>query len=244
MERQPTLLVVDDEAAILRLIDLHLTMHGMRVSLAHDGHEALGVLAATPIDLVVLDVLMPHLDGFETLRAIRAYSTVPVLMLTASTQDTERVALLAAGADDCLTKPFNPDELTARIEMVLRRTLRPGSASERLAYEALEIDLAQRRVTRHGDEIRLSRTEWELLIVLAHAVGKPLTTKHLLAEVWGREYGEEPQYLHTWVSRLRRKLGDALPLKTLTGIGYVLEPPLKAGAVGEHRLDEYRMLWQ
>ncbi len=228
MNGTPTVLVVDDEATILRLITMHLEMNAMRVRIARNGAEALAALDTEPADLVVLDVMMPEMDGAEALRRIRATSDIPVIMLTASTQDADRVRLLAAGADDCLTKPFNPDELAARVETVLRRASGATGADDRLAYGGLVIDLAQRRVTRQGEEIRLSRTEWDLLAALARGIGKVLPSRHLLVGVWGDEYAEETQYLHTWVSRLRRKLGEAVPLTTFAGVGYQLEPPPKA----------------
>lgn len=231
MEIMPTVLVVDDEAAILRLVELALIQSGLRVRTARNGIEALAAFADAPIDLVVMDLLMPEMDGAEALRRIRATSAVPVLMLTASTQEAQRVALLAAGADDVQTKPFNPHELAARVQVILRRTTAPGSAAtHRLVYDTLVLDLALRRVVRDGAEVRLSRTEWELLSALAADVGRVVQGRQLLTAVWGREYADQVQYLHMWLSRLRRKLGEELPLETLPGIGYRLAAPQRGDA--------------
>ncbi|MGI8688856.1 MAG: response regulator transcription factor [Thermomicrobiales bacterium] len=226
MIKKLTVLVVDDEPPIVRLVQLHLEANGMRVRTAHTGQDALVALADEPIDLIVLDVTMPGMDGFETLRHIRAESNVPVIMLTARTLDMDKLRGLTSGADDYMTKPFNPDELAARIAAVLRRTSgqRMGTAGQ-LRYGDVEIDLAQRRVMRGDAEVHFSRTEWELLTELANNPGKVLMHGELLTRIWGSEFRDESQYLRTWVSRLRNKLGDAVPITTFPGMGYRLEPP-------------------
>ncbi len=226
MVKKPTILVVDDEPPIVRLIRLKLEADGLTVRGAHRGEEALALLEDEPVDLVILDVTMPGMDGFETLRRIRARSNVPVIMLTARTLDGDKLRGLTSGADDYLTKPFNPDELAARITAVLRRSDgRQMGASERLVYGDLVIDLGQRRVTRGGEEVRLSRTEWELLAELASNAGKVLLHAELLTRIWGSEFRDESQYLRTWVSRLRHKLGDDALITTFPGLGYRMEPP-------------------
>jgi DNA-binding response OmpR family regulator len=224
--KKPTILVVDDEAPIVRLIQLKLQSDGMAVLSAHSGERALAVLEDEPVDLVVLDVTMPGMDGFETLRHIRARSNVPVIMLTARTLDVDKLRGLTSGADDYMTKPFNPDELSARIAAVLRRAggQRAGG-QEQLRYGDVTIDLAQRRVTRGDEEIHFSRTEWELLHELATNPGKVLLHRELLTRIWGAEFRDESQYLRTWVSRVRNKLGDGVPITTFPGLGYRLEPP-------------------
>jgi DNA-binding response OmpR family regulator len=226
MIKKPTVLVVDDEPPIVRLVQLRLEADGMRVRTAHSGQDALAVLEDEPVDLVVLDVTMPGMDGFETLRYIRAGSNVPVIMLTARTLDIDKLRGLTSGADDYLTKPFNPDELAARIAAVLRRTSgqRMGTPDE-LRYGDVVIDLARRRVMRGDEELHFSRTEWELLSELASNVGKVLMHRELLTRIWGSEFRDESQYLRTWVSRLRNKLGDGVPITTFPGMGYRLEPP-------------------
>ena len=219
------ILVVDDEPTIVRLVQLKLETDGMQVRAAYTGAKALALLAAEPVDLVVLDVTMPGMDGFETLRRIRATSSVPVLMLTARARERDKLLALTSGADDYLTKPFSPDELSARIAAILRRTRGPGTGERlNLDYGSVVINLEQRRVTRGGEEIHLSRTEWELLHALVTHPGKVLLHRELLTSVWGAEFGEESGYLHTWVSRLRAKLGEDMPITTMAGIGYRLEP--------------------
>jgi two-component system KDP operon response regulator KdpE len=192
---------------------------------AHRGEDALALLEDEPVDLVVLDVTMPGMDGFETLRHIRAHSNIPVIMLTARTLDGDKLRGLTGGADDYVTKPFNPDELAARIAAVLRRADGRQVGSGPLRYDDLAIDLDQRRVTRGGDEVRLSRTEWELLSALATNAGKVLLHGELLTRIWGSEFRDESQYLRTWVSRLRHKLGDDALITTFPGLGYRMEPP-------------------
>lgn len=226
MIKRPTVLAVDDEPPIVRLIQLHLESAGMRVRTAHTGPDALAVLEDESVNLVVLDVTMPGMDGFETLRRIRATSNVPVIMLTARTLDVDKLRGLTSGADDYVTKPFNPDELAARIVAVLRRAdgQQLGAAGQ-LRYSDVVIDLDRRRVTRGDAEIHFSRTEWELLAELASNPGKVLMHRELLTRIWGAEFRDESQYLRTWVSRLRNKLGDAVPITTFPGMGYRLEPP-------------------
>ncbi|MDQ2784085.1 MAG: response regulator transcription factor [Chloroflexota bacterium] len=226
MIKKPTVLVVDDEPPIVRLVQANLVSDGMRVLTAPNGPDALAILEDEPVDLIVLDVTMRGMDGFEVLRHIRHSSNVPVIMLTARTLDMEKLRGLTSGADDYMTKPFNPDELAARITAVLRRTSgqRMGAA-DRLRYGDVVIDLEQRRVLRGDAEIHFSRTEWELLTELASNPGKVLLHRELLTRIWGSEFQDESQYLRTWVSRLRNKLGDAVPITTFPGLGYRLEPP-------------------
>jgi two-component system KDP operon response regulator KdpE len=226
MIKKPFVLVVDDEPPIVRLVQLRLEADDMQVRTAHRGEDALAILDDEPIDLVVLDVTMPGMDGFETLRRIRSRSTVPVIMLTARTLDMDKLRGLTGGADDYVTKPFNPDELAARIAAILRRASGQRVAGqEQLRYGDMTIDLAQRRVTRGDEEVHFSRTEWELLHELATNAGKVLLHRELLTRIWGAEFRDESQYLRTWVSRLRNKLGEDVPITTFPGMGYRLEPP-------------------
>lgn len=226
-------LVVDDEAAIVRLLRATLEGDGFAVVTADDGEAALAVVDTERPDLVVLDVLMPGMDGFETLRRIRSQSqvpNVPVIMLTARTADLDKLQGFQSGADDYVTKPFNPDELIARITAVLRRGGAPQAATASvLRYPTLTIDLQQRRVLVAGDEVRLSRTEWALLGQLAGNPGRIMLHSELLSRIWGLEFRNEVQYLRTWVSRLRAKLepdaGEQSIISTFPGVGYRLEPP-------------------
>jgi len=224
--KKPTILVVDDEPPIVRLVQLKLESAQMVAHTARSGAEALAILEDELIDLVVLDVTMQGMDGFESLRRIRATSNIPVIMLTARTLDVDKLQGLTSGADDYLTKPFNPDELAARITAVLRRSGgQQMHTSGRLVYDDLVIDLDQRRVTHAGEEMRLSRTEWELLTELATNPGKVLLHAELLTRIWGAEFRDESQYLRTWVSRLRIKLGNDALITTFPGLGYRLEAP-------------------
>lgn len=226
MIKRPVVLVVDDEPPIVRLVQLRLETDNMQVRTAHRGEDALAILEDEPIDLVVLDVTMPGMDGFEVLRHIRSRSSVPVIMLTARTLDVDKLRGLTSGADDYMTKPFNPDELSARVAAILRRAggQRTGG-QDRLRYGDVVIDLGQRRVTRGEAEVHFSRTEWELLAELAGNPGKVLLHRELLTRIWGVEFRDESQYLRTWVSRLRAKLGEGVPITTFPGLGYRLDPP-------------------
>ena len=229
--RKRLILVVDDEPPILRLVKAKLKVDGYEVLTASRGEEALRVLEDEVPDLVVLDVMMPDMDGFETLRRIREHSQVPVVMLTARGSDADKLKGLQSGADDYVTKPFNPDELEARIAAVLRRTAGTavvGSGAV-LRYPGVEIDLERRRVVVDGEEVRLSRTEWELLAQLAGNAGRVMMHGELLSRIWGPEYRNEAHYLRTWVSRLRAKLEphESSPplISTFPGMGYRFESP-------------------
>jgi DNA-binding response OmpR family regulator len=178
--------------------------------------------------------MMPGMDGFETLRRIREIGQIPVMMLTARAGDADKVRGLQGGADDYLTKPFNPDELSARVAAILRRTAGAAPAGGRtiLRYPGVEIDLERRRVVVGGEEVRFSRTEWELLSQLGANAGRVMLHGELLSRIWGPEFRDESHYLRTWVSRLRAKLEpepDATPLiTTFPGIGYRLEAPAES----------------
>jgi len=237
--RKHLIMVVDDEAAIGRLVRTKLQADGYAVVTAASGEEALSLLDEERPDLIVLDVMMPGIDAFETLRRIRGTSQVPVLMLTARSGDADRLKGFQGGVDDYLTKPFNPDELAARIAAILRRTAGAAPVGGRtvLTYPGVEIDLEKRLVTVNGEEIRLSRTEWELLSQLAANAGRVMLHGELLSRIWGPEFREEVHYLRTWVSRLRAKL-ETQPetpalFSTFPGIGYRMEAPEEASAVSE-----------
>ena len=232
--RNQLVLVVDDESPIVRLLRATLLSAGYAVIAADRGTTALDLLNAERPDLVVLDVIMPDMDGFEVLRRIRTESQapkVPVIMLTARTRDIDKLQGFQSGADDYVTKPFNPDELVARISAVLRRsTNTPSATAPRiLRYPDLEIDLDRRRVLVRGDEVGFSRTEWALLALLAEHAGRTMLHSELLSRIWGPEFRDEAQYLRTWISRLRAKLDPASTaqsiISTFPGVGYRLEPP-------------------
>jgi two-component system KDP operon response regulator KdpE len=229
--RTPLVLVVDDEMPIQRFVRAELEAQGYRVLLAGGGAEALRRVEDDRPDLVVLDVMMPDMDGFEVLRRLRTTSAVPVIMLTARGGDLDKVRGLQSGADDYVTKPFNPEELTARIAAVLRRGQAAVAGPRVLTYpaEAVTIDLERRLVTVRGEEVRLSKTEWQLLEELAGHAGRVMLHRELLVRIWGPEYVDDVHYLRIWTSRLRAKLerDPAAPtlIHTMPGLGYRLEPP-------------------
>ena len=204
-----TILVVDDEPHIVRFTAMNLEMEGFNVITAGNGREALGALdAGHAIDLVVLDVMMPELDGFETLRRIRAQSSVPVIFVTVRGDEADRVAGLDLGADDYLTKPFSPRELVSRIRALFRRieATEPSRLQEVAVDDWLTIDFDQRRVVAGGKEMRLRPTEYRLLYQLVSNPGQLLSHDMLLERVWGPEYRGEHQYVRTYVTYLRQKL--------------------------------------
>ena len=221
------ILVVDDDPRMLRLLRLNLERAGYRVATEGDGVAALDRVALERPDLILLDVMMPAMDGFTFLARLREFSAVPVILLTAKGEERDKVQGLDLGADDYLTKPFGPAELLARVRAVLRRKAQPGEATPSiLSIGDLTIDLARRRVVRQGAEIRLTPTEYKLLRELATNRGKVLLHGELLARVWGPEYRDEVDYLWTYVRYLRHKIepDPAHPRYLLSepGVGYVL----------------------
>ena len=236
--RKRLILVVDDEPPIARLARAKLEVDGYAVVTATNGAEALLRIETDRPDLVVLDVMMPEMDGFEVLRRIRATSQLPVIMLTARTGDSDKLIGLHSGADDYMTKPFNPDELSARVAAVIRRVARnvTTTAITQFAYPAhdglppVSIDVDSRRVLVDGEEVRLSRTEWELLSQLATNAGRVMLHGELLSRIWGPEFRDEVHYLRTWVSRIRAKLEPGATegsriITTFPGLGYRMETP-------------------
>lgn len=229
--RKHLILVVDDEPPIVRLVKAKLRIDGYEVLTASRGEEALDIAKQESPDLIVLDVMMPDMDGFETLRRLRQTSNIPVVMLTARGGDMDKLKGLQSGADDYITKPFNPDELEARIAAVLRRTAGKQHVESEavLHFPGLTIDLERKIVMTDSEEVRLSRTEWDLLSQLAGNAGRVMMHTELLSRIWGPEYRNETQYLRTWVSRLRAKLepeDNSLTLiTTYPGMGYRFESP-------------------
>jgi DNA-binding response OmpR family regulator len=226
---KPLVLVVDDDHKILRLLRIEFTAQGFQVAMAERGKEALETLERQRPDLVVLDIIMPGMDGLEVLKKIREKSGVPVILLTAKGTDSDKIMGLELGADDYLPKPFNPEELTARVRAVLRRSQMremPGTEN-RLVCGNIIIDLARRTVYVNGKAVVLSRTEWQLLQQLCANAGRVMLHEDLLSRTWGPEYRDDVQYLRVWISRLRQKLEDnpAEPkyIRTVQGIGYILE---------------------
>ncbi|HVX29689.1 MAG TPA: response regulator transcription factor [Nitrolancea sp.] len=229
--RKQLVLVADDDAPILRLVRTKLQADGYGVITAANGQEAVELVERERPDVVVLDIMMPVMDGMEAMQRIRESSSVPIILLTARSGPTDKIRGLDSGADDYVTKPFNPDELAARVAAILRRSRseQAPAQQQRLTYGDLNIDLALRQVTLRGDEVRLTRTEWELLYLLASNAGRVMTHGELLSRIWGPEFRDETYYLRTWVSRLRGKLDDAGSeeslIVTYPGLGYRLRPP-------------------
>jgi two-component system KDP operon response regulator KdpE len=224
----PSVLIVDDEPQIVRALKVLLRSAGYEVRAATTKAEALDALAVRPPDALVLDLVLPDGSGVEVCREVRRWSGLPIVVLSAVGDEREKVAALDAGADDYVTKPFGTDELLARLRAVLRRA--DGAESEHVvALGDLAIDLSDRRVTRAGQEIRLTPTEWELLHVLARHAGKLVTHRQLLREVWGPEFGEETHYLRVHVAHIRAKLepDPSRPryLVTEPGVGFRLREP-------------------
>jgi two-component system KDP operon response regulator KdpE len=220
-------LVVDDEPQILRALQTTLRGAGYEVVTAATGEDALGVAAMRRPDAVILDLVLPDLSGTEVCRALREWSQVPVIVLSAVGDESAKVAALDSGADDYVTKPFGIDELLARLRAALRRT---GQAGEPvIEIGALEIDLDKRTVRVEGEVIQLTPHEYAMLSLFARNVGKLLTHAVILREVWGQQYGSESHYLHVYVSQLRRKIepDPTRPRYLLTepGAGYRLVEP-------------------
>jgi DNA-binding response OmpR family regulator len=229
--KQFRVLVVDDEVRITKFLELKLKATGYEVYTAHSGLEALAQVQAQEPDLIVLDINMPGKDGFETLKQIRAGSSVPVIMLSAREANTDKVKGLQMGADDYLAKPFNPDELIARIEAVNRRT---APSENRIFVDSITMGNVTVNIKNHmvfvdGKEIRLTRIEWLLLCELARNLGKLMLYGDLLSRVWGPEYRDDVQILRTWISRLRRKIekdpDNPVLIRTIPKTGYIIDQP-------------------
>ena len=228
-------LVVDDDPQLLRALHITLTARGYRVATATDAKQALAEASRTPPDLVILDLGLPDLDGVAVAEALRGWTNVPIIVLSARDAEAAKVNALDAGADDYVTKPFGMNELLARVRAALRRAT-PGTDTAVVTTEAFTIDLATKRVTTPHGEIRLTPTEWHLLEVLARDPDKLITQRHLLQQVWGPRYQTETNYLRVHLANLRRKLepDPARPRYLITepGLGYRFNPdpgPLPSG---------------
>jgi two-component system alkaline phosphatase synthesis response regulator PhoP len=220
----PTILVVDDEKNIVELVRLYLRSEGYQVEVAYDGREALEKASTLHPDLVVLDLMMPEMDGWEVTRRLRQDGgKTPVIMLTAKGEDTDKVDGLELGADDYLAKPFNPRELVARVRAVLRRTQEPDRATRVLTIGNVRIDVARREVTIAGKTVELRTKEFELLLAFAENLGLVLDRETLLRLVWGYDYLGDSRTIDVHVTWLRDKLADAsVKIQTIRGIGYKL----------------------
>ncbi len=218
------ILIVDDEANIVDLARMYLEREGFRVDSAGDGAAALERVRAQPPALVVLDLMLPEIDGFEVCRRLRQDSDVPILMLTARDEDVDKIVGLELGADDYLTKPFNPRELVARIRAILRRLERGArTESQPVHVGDVSIDPGRREVTLAGQPVALRAKEFDLLLTLAEHLGRVLTREQLLNLVWGYDFYGQTRTVDVHVAHLRKKLAGArVQIETVTGVGYKL----------------------
>lgn len=225
------ILVVDDDVAISKLLCTNLRARGYEVTLANDGREALEAFESDFIDLIILDIMMPHTDGIEVCRQIREWSQVPIIMLSARGDEKDKVTCLELGADDYLTKPFGMAELMARVKTALRHfdAARAEPANPNFSCGDLKINFARREVAVAGKAIKLTPTEYAVLQQLVTNSNKVLTHSMLLQRVWGEEYNSEREYLRVFIGRLRRKLaagpGSHEYIITDAGVGYHFDAP-------------------
>lgn len=225
------ILVVDDEPRYVRLVQVNLETAGYAVDSAHNGQQAVEKVASNQPGLLLLDVMMPVMDGFTATERIREFSTVPIIILTAKGEERDRVRGLDAGADDYIVKPFSAQELLARVRAVLRRAERLTDSSFHepiYSHHDLQIDLAKAQVTSSGKEVSLTATEYRLLQTLAASEGRVLTPEELLTMVWGPEYRDDKEILWVCLSRLRQKIEpdpkNPIHIVTRQGLGYLIPP--------------------
>ncbi|MFZ5820151.1 MAG: response regulator transcription factor [Chloroflexota bacterium] len=223
----PTVLVVDDEKALRDFVRRNLEVRGYKILTATNGLEAMALFQKEKVDLVILDIMMPHLDGLETTRRIRQTSITPIIILTALGEEADKIRAFDYGADDYLTKPFGIGELLGRIKAVLRRARwsEPSTPEERIVRGEIFADLERHEVTVRHQVLELTPTEFNLLIYLMRNTGKVLPHRAILQHVWGPEYGDETEYLRVYIGRLRQKI-EVNPLEpqyllTERGIGYL-----------------------
>jgi DNA-binding response OmpR family regulator len=221
-----TILVVDDERNIIELVRLYLEQAGFRVVEARDGREALEQHDRVDPDLIVLDLMMPGVDGMEVTREVRRRGETPILMLTARSEDIDRIVGLELGADDYLTKPFNPREMVARVKAILRRSDPATRGARPMDVGDLRVDPRRREAYVGDRRVELRPREFDLLAALARDPGVVWTRDDLLSSVWGTDFPGETRTVDVHISELRRKLGeDGPPIETIKGVGYRLVPP-------------------
>lgn len=223
-EKKLKILMVDDDEHICQLLALYLARDGFDAEFCHNGESALAKLGITAYDAVLLDVMMPGMDGFEVLSALRKFSNVPVIMLSARGEPTDKITGLDRGADDYITKPFEPQEIIARIRAVLRRS-KPQKGKERVDLFNLSVNLSDFTVTLNGAKLDMPPKEIELLYMLAKTPMHVFTREDLLNEIWGEGYSGDPRTVDVHIKRVREKLGDNAHwrLTTVWGVGYKIE---------------------
>jgi DNA-binding response OmpR family regulator len=231
MSQNTTILVVDDEPRYVQLVEVNLKTEGYQVRTASDGQEAVEEVAQEQPDLILLDVMMPVMDGFTACERIREFSSVPIIILTAKGEERDRVRGLDAGADDYIVKPFSAQEMLARVRAVLRRAERQRIDNFHhpiFKHHELEIDLARALVTVAGNEVSLTATEYRLLQNFASSIGQVISPEKLLTDVWGPEYNDDKEILWVCLSRLRQKIEPdpkkPVHIVTRQGIGYLMPP--------------------
>lgn len=230
MGKKTTILVVDDDPRLLRFVRANLESVGYRVVMAEDARSALELVEKEILALIILDIMLPGMDGYELCQRMREFSVVPIIMLTAKGEEADKVRGLRLGADDYLTKPFGVEELLARVEALLRRSSFSVEVKVPIfTYENLSVDFARRRVTVRGQEVAFTPTEYRLLCELVGNAGKVLLHEELLTRVWGAEYRNELEYLRAYIRHLRQKIEEDShnPRYILSkpGIGYMFASP-------------------
>lgn len=224
-----TILIVDDDKEIAKLIEVYLMNEGYQILQARDGIEALKVLALNPVDLIVLDVMMPNMDGLELCKQIRIDNQVPILMLSAKVQDMEKIMGLMTGADDYMIKPFNPLELTARVKALFRRAnyIPFSKDSGIIQIHTLEIDKQSHQVTAGGKEIKLTSIEFDILYLLAKNQGRVFSSEEIFERVWKEESIGSNKTVMVHIKNIRDKIEAVIPgeivIQTVWGVGYKIE---------------------
>ena len=226
----PERLVVEDEESIASFVSLYLKNAGFEVRTAENGTDALAAAEAKEPALIILDLMLPDIDGIEVCRRLRQRTDVPILMLTARDEDIDKIIGLEVGADDYMTKPFNPRELVARVKSILRRATpeRREAQGERIVHGDLIVDAGRREVTVNGVEVQLAPKEFDLLWELLDHRGIVLTRDQLLERVWGYTFAGDTRTVDVHVRQVRRKLGEAAPIVTVWGVGYKVSPARQA----------------
>jgi DNA-binding response OmpR family regulator len=223
------ILLVDDDLNICKVTSLYLKKAGFDIVTAYDGEQAIGEFNAHKVDAIILDIMLPKMDGRRVCEKIRTVSSVPIIMLTARGQVVDRIEGLQLGADDYIVKPFDPNELIARLQAVLRRTVPEDKDSnkDRVVLGSLEINLQNHLVSVNGDEVKLPRREFELLVFLAKHPNRVFTRDELIERIWGFDFDGEDRVIDLYIKRLRKKLSiednPSFSIKTVWGVGYQLE---------------------